>query len=78
MGSMDVKIHTPEREFLSVMSAEGDMWQLFVEGSKVKVLNGTPAQVRWEGGREGEGWDDRCWYSYCIYVGWSFTLDLAQ
>eukprot|EP00731_Ephydatia_muelleri_P020518 Em0013g245a len=45
MGTMDTKIHTPEREYVSVMSTEGDMWQLSVEGSKIKVLSSTPVQT---------------------------------
>ena len=34
------------KEYLTVMDSYGSMWQITIEGSKVKVVNSTPTQVR--------------------------------
>lgn len=34
------------RELLTVMDETGCMWQISIEGSKVKVVNGQPTQVQ--------------------------------
>lgn len=36
---------TSNKELLTVMDENGSMWQISIDGSKVKVANSTPAQV---------------------------------
>ena len=35
-----------EREVLNVMDDVGSLWQISIEGSRVRVINGTPLAVR--------------------------------
>ena len=44
MGAGEVKVHQ-EREVLNVMDDVGSLWQISIEGSRVRVINGTPLAV---------------------------------
>ena len=43
MGAGEVKVQ--EREVLNVMDDVGSLWQISIEGSRVRVINGAPLAV---------------------------------
>ncbi len=50
---MNVTISAPStqallKEQLTVMDVTGCMWQITIEGSKVKVVHNSPVQVTWQ------------------------------
>lgn len=40
-----IHVQMSGREILTVIDDNGCMWQMSIDGSKVKVINSTPAQV---------------------------------
>ena len=42
---MCTHLQTSGREMLTVMDDNGSMWQISIDGSKIKVVNSAPTQV---------------------------------